>query len=86
MEQFPAKYMPTHHNFTFSELDEQFGVNLKRQIFVIQNGNSISFYEEAPVNTLAIISRALTGLLNNQLNRDVERIYFLAKETVSNSI
>ncbi len=62
-----------------AELDAAMGVSIKRQIFVIQNGNAVSFYEQAPVKTIPIIRRAISGLLLNQLNRDVERIYFLSQ-------
>ncbi len=62
-----------------AELDKAMGVKIQRRIFVIQNGNAVSFYEPAPVKTISIIKRAISGLLLNQLNRDVERIYFLSE-------
>jgi len=61
------------------ELDKALGINLKRRVFVIQNGNSISFYKPAPVTTFSILRRAVSGLLLSQLNRDVERIYYVTQ-------
>jgi len=65
--------------FRASKLNELLGLTFRQQIFVIQNGNTKSVYQPAPVKTLPIARRALDVLLLNQLNGDVERIYNLAK-------
>lgn len=62
-----------------AELDKAMGVKVKRRMYVIQNSNAVSFYDRAPVNTIPIMRRALSGLLLSQLNRDVERIYYLTQ-------
>lgn len=68
---------PPHIRLT--ELDKKFGVSVNRRLFLIQNGNAVSYYEPAPVKTLKIMRRAISGLLLNQMNHDVERIYFISE-------
>ena len=65
--------------FRADRLNELLGLTFRQQIFVIQNANTQSVYQPAPVKTLPIARRALDVLLLNQLNGDVERIYNLAK-------
>jgi len=65
--------------FRASKLNELLGLTFRQQIFVIQNGNTKTVYQPAPVKTLPIARRALDVLLLNQMNGDVERIYNLAK-------
>ncbi|MDJ0608572.1 MAG: patatin-like phospholipase family protein [Kiloniellales bacterium] len=60
-------------------LNEILGLTFRRQIFVILNGNAHSVYQPAPVTVKPIASRALKALLRNKANRDVERIYNLAR-------
>ena len=43
------------------------------------NGNSALGYEPAPVGVLGIAERTTYGLLQNQANADIERIYYLAQ-------
>ncbi len=68
---------PPHIRLT--ELDKALGVSVNRQLFLIQNGNAISYYEPAPVKTMSIMRRAMEGLLLNQMNHDVERVYFISE-------
>ena len=65
--------------FRADKLNELLGLTFRQQIFVIQNANTQTVYQPAPVKTLPIARRALDVLLLNQLNGDVERIYNLAK-------
>ena len=61
------------------KLNEVLGLTFRRQIFVIQNGNTASVYKPAPVKVLPIAQRALDVLLLDKLNGDIERIYNLAR-------
>lgn len=60
-------------------INEILGLTFRRQIFVILNGNIQDTYEPAPVTTAPIVQRALTALLRNKSNADVEQIYYLAQ-------
>jgi predicted acylesterase/phospholipase RssA len=61
-----------------AQINEQLGNTLRMRIFVIQNSNITNTYEPASTATSAIMRRALSGLLQNQLTGDVERTYYLA--------
>lgn len=61
------------------EIDKIQGVQRRRNVYVILNGNSALGYEPAPVGVLGIAERTTYGLLQNQANADIERIYYLAQ-------
>lgn len=75
----------SHNVFAYSpqipikRLDELIGARIRREIYVIVNGNLRLPYSPSPTGTLSISTRAVRTLLQNQLNADLERIYFLAK-------
>jgi predicted acylesterase/phospholipase RssA len=75
----------SHNVFAYSpqipiaRLDELLGFKIQREIYVIVNGNLRIAYSPAPTGTLSISARAVRTLLQNQLNADLERIYFLAE-------
>ena len=56
-----------------------FGADIRREIYVIVNGNLRLPYSPAPTGSLSISARAVGTLLQNHLNADLERIYFLAQ-------
>lgn len=69
---YPAK-------INVAEIDRLRGTKVKRNIYVVMNGNAELRYEPAPTGVLGIAERATFGLLQNQANADLERIYYLAR-------
>lgn len=61
------------------KLDKAQGIQLKRDIYVISNGNSDLDYDPAPVDVMGIAERTTYGLLQNQANADIDRIYYLSQ-------
>jgi predicted acylesterase/phospholipase RssA len=62
-----------------ARLNALFGADIRREIYVIVNGNLRLPYSPAPTGSLSISARAVGTLLQNHLNADLERIYFLAQ-------
>lgn len=61
------------------EVDRIQGLNFHRNVYVILNSNNRLPYEPASVDVLSIAERSTNGLLQNQANADIERIYYLAQ-------
>lgn len=62
-----------------ARLNEILGLTFRREIYVIQNSNVRFPYAPAPTTVVPISQKAISTLLQNQVNADVERIYFLAE-------
>ncbi|MGF1551234.1 MAG: patatin-like phospholipase family protein [Paracoccaceae bacterium] len=60
-------------------LDEILGLRFRREIYVIQNSNERLDYSPAPTRLVPIAARAINTLLQNHLNADLERIYWLSR-------
>lgn len=62
-----------------ARLNELLGLDLHREVYVIQNSNVRFPYAPSETDVVSIAQRAVSTLLQNQLNLDVERIHFLAQ-------
>ena len=69
---YPAK-------ITMPNIERIQGLHFERNVYVIQNSNSKLSYEPAPTDLAGIASRTTLGLLQNKINSDIEKIYYLSK-------
>ena len=69
---YPAK-------ISINEIEKVQGLSFNRNIYVIQNGNSNIQYEESTTDLPSIATRTTLGLLQNKINSDIERIYYLSQ-------
>lgn len=61
------------------KINNKLGLKFRRNIFVIQNSNVQTEYEPMSAKLSKIAERAMSGMLMNQANSNVEQIYYLAK-------
>ena len=64
---------------SIKEIEKIQGLTFKRNVYVIQNGNSKLPFTPAPVDMIGIATRTTLGLLQEKINADVERIYYLTQ-------
>ena len=69
---YPAK-------ISVKEIEKIQGLIFKRNVYVIQNGNSKIPFAPSPVDMIGIATRTTLGLLQEKINADVERIYYLTQ-------
>ena len=69
---YPAK-------ISIKEIEKIQGLTFKRNVYVIQNGNSKLPFTPAPVDMIGIATRTTLDLLQEKINADVERIYYLTQ-------
>ncbi len=64
---------------SIDEIERIQGLYFNRNIYVIQNGNSRMQYEPAETDLSSIAARTMLGLLQDKINSDIERIYYLSQ-------
>ncbi|MBU2972069.1 patatin-like phospholipase family protein [Pseudoalteromonas sp. C2R02] len=64
---------------SIDEIERIQGLYFNRNIYVIQNGNSSMQYEPAETDLSSIAARTMLGLLQDKINSDIERIYYLSQ-------
>lgn len=61
------------------EIEKIQGLTFNRNVYVIHNGNNKLPYSPAPVDLIGIASRTTLGLLQDKVNSDIERIYYISQ-------
>lgn len=64
---------------TAQTLNDMLGLDMDRELFIVQNGNFSADYEPASSRGQAVVMRSIKGLLQNQINGDIQRIYYIAQ-------
>ena len=68
---------PAQINISYIEKVQ--GLIFNRNIYVIQNSNSKIQFEESKTDLSSIALRSILGLLQDKINSDIERIYYLSQ-------